>query len=69
LTSCASSAINNPQFRLHQFFPAYGYLKVTVNAAAGNKAATLRMEYHSPDPGLGWHADACTLDLKTHQIL
>ena len=61
--------VSDPQFRLHQFFPAYGYLKVIVNAAAGNKAATLRMEYHSPDPSLGRPADACTLDLKTHQIL
>jgi hypothetical protein len=68
-TDMALQDVSDPQFRLHQFFPAYGYLKLTLNAAAGNKAATLRMEYHSPDPSLGRPADACTLDLKTHQLL
>lgn len=61
--------VSDPQFRLHQFFPAYGYLKLILQAAAGSKSGTLRMEYHSPDPSLGRPADACVLDLKNHRLL
>lgn len=60
---------SDPQYRLHQFLPAYGYLKLTVQKAVRNTPRTLRVECHSPDPGLGKPADACVLDLTNHILL
>jgi uncharacterized protein YukJ len=57
-------------FKLHHFLPNYGYLRVTVRPARGAQNPTLRIEFHSPDLNAGHpSADACVLDLKTHQYV
>jgi uncharacterized protein YukJ len=60
---------SDPQFRLHQFFPNYGYMKLIVKKGTGKNHDTLRMEFRSPDKTLGSPADACTLDLNDHVLL
>jgi uncharacterized protein YukJ len=58
------------QFKLHRFLPNYGYLRVIVRPPKGSAHATLRFEFHSPDVNVGHpSADACVLDLKTHQYV
>jgi len=60
---------SDPQFRLHQFFPDYGYMKLILKKGTGKNHDTLRMEFRSPDKTLGSPADACTLDLDDHVLL
>jgi hypothetical protein len=59
----------DPQFRLHQFFPNYGYMKLALKKGSGKDHDILRMEFRSPDPTLGSPADACVLDLQDHVLL
>jgi len=54
--------LNDPQFRLDQFFPNYGYLLLTV------EPGTLRIEFHSPDLKGGAAADTCIVDLAQHRV-
>jgi hypothetical protein len=60
---------SDPQFRLHQFFPNYGYMKLTVKKGSGRNHNILRLEFRSPDTTLGRPADACVLDLNDHVLL
>jgi uncharacterized protein YukJ len=60
---------SDPQFRLHQFFPDYGYMKLILKKGTGKNHDTLRMEFRSPDKTRGSPADACTLDLDDHVLL
>jgi uncharacterized protein YukJ len=60
---------SDPQFRLHQFFANYGYMKVTLTKGTGKTHDTIRLEFRSPDSTLGRPADACTLDLEDHVLL
>jgi uncharacterized protein YukJ len=70
--------VSDPQYRLHQFLKSFGYLNVIVRSKSFNQSLpagqklsvpTLRLEYHSTEPGLATPADACTVDLQNHQIL
>ena len=59
---------SDPEFRLHRFLAQYGYLRVAVKKAKGQKPATLRVEFHTPTtPGTA--VDACELDLEKHRLL
>jgi uncharacterized protein YukJ len=58
--------VSDPEFRLHHFMMGYGYLLVTV--AQGNPS-TMRLEFHSPNVNDGLPADACVLNLDTHQLM
>jgi len=60
---------SDPQFRLHQFFPNYGYMKLTLKKGTGKSHDTLRLGFRSPDHTLGSPADACVLDLTDHVLL
>jgi Calcineurin-like phosphoesterase len=58
------------QFKLHHFLPNYGYLRITIKPKTGAANPTMRLEFHSPDVNAGHpSADACVLDLKTHQYI
>jgi uncharacterized protein YukJ len=60
----------DPQFKLHRFLPHYGYLRITIRPKSRTANATLRIEFHSPEVNAGHpSADACVLDLKTHQYV
>jgi len=43
-----------------------GYLLVTITQGS---PSTLRFEFHSPNINDGLAADACMLDLDTHQLM
>jgi len=72
--------VSDPHFRLHNFLPNFGYLRLSVKSKAANQASasagstkisvpTLRIEFRSTDPRLPTPADACTVDLENHQLL
>jgi uncharacterized protein YukJ len=60
---------SDPQFRLHRFLAHYGYMKLTVTPKSSGKNGTLRIEFLSPNINSGGAADACVLDLETHELL
>ncbi len=60
---------SDPQYRLHRFLTNYGYMRLTVTPKASAQNGTLRIEFLSPDINSGAAADACVLDLETHQLL
>ena len=60
---------SDPQFRLHRFLAHYGYMKLTLTPPSGGENGTLRMEFFSPSINSGGAADACVLDLETHELL
>ena len=60
---------SDKQFRLHQFFANYGYMKITLKKGTGKLHDTMRMEFRSPDTTLSKPADACVLDLEDHVLL
>jgi hypothetical protein len=58
--------ISDPEFRLHQFMIGYGYLLVTVTSGS---PSTMRFEFHSPTINNGLAADACVLNLDSHELM
>jgi uncharacterized protein YukJ len=58
--------LSDPEFRLHNFKAAFGYLTVTV---AASKPPTLKVEFRSPKSNSGYTDDSCVLNLDTHDYI
>lgn len=65
----AQQDVSDPQFRLHRLLANYGFLRITVSAAAGTTPPLLRFEYFSPDVNAGQAADVAVLDLSKKLLL
>ena len=44
-------------------------MKLTITPQSSGKNGTLRIEFLSPNINSGGAADACVLDLETHELL